>query len=50
MKIIDFAWHLKSLTTTTVGYPSDSGFFCIDCCNTAYATPLYSNHRGRMLS
>jgi len=28
MEIIDFAWPSRSLTTSTVGYPSDSWVSC----------------------
>jgi len=31
MKIIDFGWPWKSLTTSTVGYPSDSWASCCSC-------------------
>jgi len=29
MKIVDFGWHWRSLTTSTVGYPSDSWTSCL---------------------
>jgi len=29
MKIIDLGWPLRSLATSTVGYPSDSWVYCI---------------------